>query len=113
MHDSLEGIQHSIETSRQIKGGRFSAGLFGSLGSPIGTMGLADQKLVMDMVAWAGNVSSSVLIIFVNKVLMNRTGYGFQYGGFSLNYILPWRKVKPVESWLVGLKSTGSGLILW
>ncbi|KAK9918349.1 hypothetical protein WJX75_003397 [Coccomyxa subellipsoidea] len=42
-------------------------------------MGLADQKLVMDMVAWAGNVSSSVLIIFVNKVLMNRTGYGFQY----------------------------------
>ena len=34
----------------------------------------------MDLLAWAGNVSSSVLIIFVNKVLMNTTGYGFQYG---------------------------------
>ena len=43
-------------------------------------MGLSEQKLVLDLVAWAGNVSSSVLIIFVNKVLMNTTGYGFQYG---------------------------------
>ena len=43
-------------------------------------MGLTEQKLVMDLLAWAGNVSSSVLIIFVNKVLMNTTGYGFQYG---------------------------------
>lgn len=43
-------------------------------------MGLAEQKLVMDMVAWAGNVSSSVMIIFVNKILMNTTGYGFKYG---------------------------------
>ena len=38
----------------------------------------------MDLLAWAGNVSSSVLIIFVNKVLMNTTGYGFQYGEPSL-----------------------------
>ena len=43
-------------------------------------MGFAEQLLVMDLLAWAGNVSSSVLIIFVNKVLMNTTGYGFQYG---------------------------------
>ncbi len=43
-------------------------------------MGLSDQKLVLDMLAWAGNVSSSVLIIFVNKILMNTTGYGFRYG---------------------------------
>ena len=43
-------------------------------------MGFAEQRLVMDLLAWAGNVSSSVLIIFVNKVLMNTTGYGFQYG---------------------------------
>ncbi len=48
-------------------------------------MGLSEQKLVMDMVAWAGNVSSSVMIIFVNKVLMNATGYGFKYGGCPLN----------------------------
>lgn len=34
----------------------------------------------MDIAAWFGNVSSSVLIIFVNKVLMSRTGYGFRYG---------------------------------
>ncbi|CAK0784935.1 hypothetical protein CVIRNUC_008140 [Coccomyxa viridis] len=42
-------------------------------------MGFAEQRLVMDLLAWAGNVSSSVLIIFVNKILMNTTGYGFQY----------------------------------
>lgn len=56
-------------------------------------MGVAEQKLVMDMVAWAGNVSSSVMIIFVNKILMNTTGYGFKYGGVSLEptYIAPWR----------------------
>ena len=40
------------------------------------------QKLAMDMLAWAGNVSSSVMIIFVNKVLMSASGYDFQYGGF-------------------------------
>lgn len=45
--------------------------------------GLPKQKLAMDMLAWAGNVSSSVMIIFVNKVLMSASGYGFQYGGSS------------------------------
>ena len=43
-------------------------------------MGLTEQKIVLDLVAWASNVSSSVLIIFVNKILMQATGYGFKYG---------------------------------
>ena len=43
-------------------------------------MGLTEQKIVLDLVAWASNVSSSVLIIFVNKILMQTTGYGFKYG---------------------------------
>lgn len=42
-------------------------------------MGNHDTKLVMDTAAWFGNVSTSVLIIFINKVLMSRTGYGFRY----------------------------------
>ena len=37
-------------------------------------------KLLADGTAWFGNVSSSVAIIFVNKILMSRTGYGFRYG---------------------------------
>ena len=43
-------------------------------------MGTQDTKMVMDTAAWFGNVSTSVLIIFINKVLMSRTGYGFRYG---------------------------------
>ncbi|KAK9806341.1 hypothetical protein WJX72_010712 [[Myrmecia] bisecta] len=42
-------------------------------------MGTADRKLVLDGAAWLGNVLSSVFIIFVNKVLMQKTGYGFKY----------------------------------
>ena len=38
------------------------------------------NKLVLDGAAWASNVLSSVFIIFINKVLMSKTGYGFQYG---------------------------------
>ena len=38
------------------------------------------NKLVLDGVAWLGNVSTSVAIIFINKVLMAKTGYGFVYG---------------------------------
>ena len=38
------------------------------------------NKLVVDGVAWLGNVSTSVAIIFINKVLMARSGYGFVYG---------------------------------
>jgi hypothetical protein len=52
-------------------------------------MGLTEQKVVMDMLAWAGNVSSSVLIIFVNKILMNKTGYGFKYGECPQKNITP------------------------
>ena len=37
-------------------------------------------KLVADGAAWASNVLSSVLIIFVNKALMGSAGYGFAYG---------------------------------
>lgn len=43
-------------------------------------MGFQDRKILMDVSAWAGNVSTSVLIIFINKVLMSKTGYGFRYG---------------------------------
>ena len=35
-----------------------------------------------DLVSWAGNVSTSVFIVFVNKLLMKSTGYGFHYGGW-------------------------------
>ena len=38
------------------------------------------NKLVLDGAAWASNVLSSVFIIFVNKILMSKTGYRFQYG---------------------------------
>ena len=40
----------------------------------------SEHKLFLDGVAWLGNVSSSVFIIFVNKILMSTTGYGFRYG---------------------------------
>jgi hypothetical protein len=37
-------------------------------------------KLAADAAAWAANVLSSVLIIFVNKALMGSAGYGFAFG---------------------------------
>lgn len=39
-----------------------------------------DGNRLMDAVAWGGNVSTSVAIIFINKILMSSTGYGFRYG---------------------------------
>lgn len=34
-----------------------------------------------DALAWGGNVSSAVAIVFVNKLLMDpRHGYGFTFG---------------------------------
>ena len=42
------------------------------------------RKAVADAAAWAGNISSSVLIIFVNKYLMGRKGYDFHYGERSV-----------------------------
>ncbi len=38
------------------------------------------SQLAADSLAWLGNVSTSVAIIFVNKVLMNVSGFGFRYG---------------------------------
>ena len=38
------------------------------------------SQLMTDSLAWLGNVSTSVAIIFVNKVLMNVSGFGFRYG---------------------------------
>eukprot|EP00891_Asterochloris_glomerata_P006769 jgi/Astpho2/6769/Aster-07215 len=52
-----------------------------------------EQKLLLDGVAWLGNVSSSVFIIFVNKILMSTTGYAFRYGeplGAIAPGVLPW-----------------------
>lgn len=47
----------------------------------VGRMADKDRaKLAADGFAWFGNVSTSVCIIFVNKVLMSSTGYGFRYG---------------------------------
>lgn len=43
-------------------------------------MEVKDNRLLVDTGAWFGNVSSSILIIFVNKVLMSEAGYGFRYG---------------------------------
>jgi solute carrier family 35 protein E3 len=40
-----------------------------------------EEKLAMDVFAWFLNVSTSVLIVFVNKVLMDpKMGYHFVYG---------------------------------
>lgn len=45
-------------------------------------MGAADGKLMLDGVAWASNVLTSVCIIFINKVLMSqKNGYAFRFGG--------------------------------
>ena len=46
----------------------------------LGSMMNAKSQLMADSLAWFGNVSTSVAIIFVNKVLMNVSGFGFRYG---------------------------------
>lgn len=44
-------------------------------------MGAEDKKVVFDSVAWFMNVSTSVLIVFINKVLMDpKKGYNFTFG---------------------------------
>ena len=43
-------------------------------------MAAQSSKLALDTAAWASNVASSVFIIFINKILMSKGGYGFQYG---------------------------------
>ena len=48
-------------------------------------MGLEDRKFVMDVFAWFLNVTSSVLIVFVNKKLMDgKVGYKFVFGKLCL-----------------------------
>lgn len=42
-------------------------------------MGRNESKLLMDSFAWLLNVSTSVLIVFVNKLLMHKNGYGFSF----------------------------------
>lgn len=37
----------------------------------------ARSKMLADIGAWAGNVSTSVFIVFVNKLLMKSFGYHF------------------------------------
>ncbi len=37
----------------------------------------ARTKMLADIGAWAGNVSTSVFIVFVNKMLMKTFGYHF------------------------------------
>jgi hypothetical protein len=44
-------------------------------------MGQEDKKLAVDAFAWFLNVSTSVVIVFVNKVLMDdKKGYRFVFG---------------------------------
>lgn len=44
------------------------------------------QALIYDGCAWLGNVSTSVLIVFVNKVLMDpQKGYSFTFGASPVN----------------------------
>lgn len=38
-----------------------------------------ESQLFMNIFAWFSNVSTSVLIVFVNKLLMKATGYGFHF----------------------------------
>lgn len=42
-----------------------------------GSAAAAHAKLLSDVGAWAGNVSTSVFIVFVNKALMQAFGYHF------------------------------------
>lgn len=41
-------------------------------------------KLLADGGVWAANISSAVGIIFVNKLLMSREGFGFRFGAAPL-----------------------------
>jgi hypothetical protein len=43
-----------------------------------------DKQLEFSVFAWFFNVSTSVVIVFVNKVLMGRNGYMFNFGAMLL-----------------------------
>jgi hypothetical protein len=44
----------------------------------------APHSAAADAGAWFSNVATSVLIVFVNKILMSSTGYKFQFGELPL-----------------------------
>ena len=46
-------------------------------------MGIEDKQLALSAFAWIFNVSTSVTIVFINKVLMGSTGYAFNFGAFQ------------------------------
>lgn len=71
---SLFSAPGSVPVSKRT----LSAGF--SLCTSMHIMHMADQKLRMDFVAWFLNVSTSVLIVFVNKILIDdNRGYGFVF----------------------------------
>ncbi len=43
-------------------------------------MPVEDKKAMVDGVAWFMNVATSVVIVFVNKILMDPSTYRFSYG---------------------------------
>jgi hypothetical protein len=55
------------------------------------------SRLLFDATAWISNVGTSCAIIFVNKILMNRSGYGFIYGTGNISYPLVHRKIATVR----------------
>lgn len=74
-------------------------------------MGIQDKRF-MDTAAWAGNVSSSVLIIFVNKVLMSNTGYGFRYGIVHTIHIPVSVRPAPSSSFVLLIQRIGDTNLL-
>lgn len=45
---------------------------------------MVDAQNLADLTAWFGNVSTSVLIVFVNKLVMKvGGGYGFHFGALG------------------------------
>lgn len=41
---------------------------------------MEDRQVAISAFAWLFNVSTSVAIVFINKVLMGRSGYFFNFG---------------------------------
>jgi hypothetical protein len=46
-------------------------------------MAADDKQLAFSIFAWLFNVSTSVIIVFVNKVLMGVSGFHFSFGAVS------------------------------
>lgn len=54
--------------------------LAGKMATKVATTPTQQQQMAMNTFAWFMNVSTSVMIIFVNKQLMSGSGMGFHYG---------------------------------